>query len=140
MSAPNVMQREASLIGYGILSVKATSALRSALDQQPLSTDDREALRRAAEFLEEIAAGTQIATTGTWRQGVRPSRSMAALDFAAAPMESVRGSIRGSVPLFFAQMATAVASGANNRLGPQRRVAALTALRFFEAFQRSLQR
>lgn len=137
MSAPNLILREADQLRYGVLSIKAAGALRSLLERQRLDGDEREILRQAAEFLTEVADGVRIASTGTFRHGARPSRSMAALDFADIPIDLLP--VEQDRAQFFAEMADAVLSAANNRLGQQRRHAAENALRFFDALHQVLQ-
>src|SRR5262249_887986 len=74
MSAPNLVLREADQLRYGVLSIRAVSALRVILGRQRLDVPDREVLRQAAEFLADVAEGVRIASTGTFRHGARPSR------------------------------------------------------------------
>lgn len=138
MSAPNLVLREADQVMYGVLSIKAASALRAILSRQRLDDSDRDILRQAAEFLVDIADGVRIASTGTFRHGARPSRSMAALDFAEVPIDLLQ--IDGDRAQFFVEMADALSSAANNRLGQQRKHAAENALRFFDALHQVLQR
>ena len=102
MSAPKRAMRDAHDIEIGFLAAKASLALRNALSGQ-LSADDRAALRKAAELLDEIATGAQRAK-GAVLQGVRPSRSMAALHVAFGPIDTLKKLVNqdqeGLLPMF----------------------------------------
>lgn len=80
--------RNAQDIGYGFLAARASIALRTARDR-PLTADENVVLAKAATFLDEIAHGALI-STGTVLEGVKPSRSIAALSTAFGPLETVR--------------------------------------------------
>jgi hypothetical protein len=95
MSARNRSLRHADDIGNGFLATKTTIALRNALGGQ-LSGDDRVILERAAELLDEIATGAQR-TKGTVVEGVRPSRSIAALHVALGPIDTLKRLVKNDV-------------------------------------------
>jgi hypothetical protein len=107
------------------------------LAQRQLTGDEREVLRQAADFLRQVVDGARFTSSGTFRAGARPSQSMAALDFAEIPIDSLK--VRGNRADFFAELASAVASAANNRVPAQRRQAVNDAIRFFEALHHALQ-
>lgn len=138
MSAPSTLLREASSVRYGVLSVKASNALRSALRRRALTDDQKETLRRAATFLGHISDGARIATTGTFRAGARPSQSIAALDYALGPIDALRSQIDEDIAPFFSRMARAVHHTADNRLANDERQVAKRALFFFETLHNSL--
>jgi hypothetical protein len=80
--------RNAEEIGYGFLAVRASNALRDA-SKRPLSKDEGAVLEHAATFLNEIANGARI-SEGAVLDGVRPSRSIAALNVAMGPLEALK--------------------------------------------------
>jgi hypothetical protein len=81
--------RDAEEIGYGFLAARASIALRNSMRKQELSADERAVLVKAAVFLNEIADGALI-TKGNMLEGVRPSRSIAALDVAFGPLDTLK--------------------------------------------------
>jgi hypothetical protein len=95
MSARNRSMRHADDIGNGFLATKTSIALRNALGGR-LSEDDRVILGRAAELLDEIATGAQR-TKGTVVEGVRPSRSIAALHVALGPIDTLKRLVKNDV-------------------------------------------
>ena len=137
MSAPNLVLQEADQLRYGVLSAKASHALRAVLDHQPLKRDDREILRQAAQFLNAVVDGVRITSTGTFRAASRPTQSMAALDIAEIAIEALR--VRGSQATYFGELATAVSSAADTRLTTHRRHIVGDAIKYFEALHRTLQ-
>jgi hypothetical protein len=123
MSAPKRAMRDATDIDNGFLAAKASVALRNAAAGN-LSVDDRIILGRAADLLQEVATGAQRAQ-GAVVQGVRPSRSIAALHLALGPMDTLKRLVnndpQGLSPLFgrLAQAVRAVQAGADlNDLRP----------------------
>jgi len=84
--------RNAEEIGYGFLATKASITLRVAF-QRRLSKDESAVLGKAAMFLNEIANGALI-SKGTVLEGVRPSRSIAALNVAFGPVETLKRLIK----------------------------------------------
>jgi hypothetical protein len=109
MSAPKRAMRDARDIANGFLAAKAAVALRNASSGQ-LSADDRAALSRAADLLDQIVTGTQR-TKGEVVHGVRPSRSIAALNLALGPIDTLKKLVKtdqeGLSP-FFQRLAHAV--------------------------------
>ena len=102
MSAPNAAVRDSQEIGYGFLAARASIALRQALDDKELSSDDVALLVDASEFLKDISDGALI-TTGSVREGVSASRSIAALDVAFGPLETLKQLVKSEAeiaPLF----------------------------------------
>lgn len=95
MSARNRSMRHADDIGNGFLATKTSIALKNALGGR-LSADDRIILGRAAELLDEIAMGAQR-TKGTIVEGVRPSRSIAALHVALGPIDTLKRLVKNDV-------------------------------------------
>lgn len=93
MSAPHPSIRDGEEIGYGFVAAKACVALDHVLREGSLSDADRAALTPASQFLKDIADGAAI-TMGGVREGVSASRSMAALDVAFGPLETLKRLVR----------------------------------------------
>lgn len=112
MSAPKRAVRDAQEIAYGFLAAKASIALGHAIDRRQLSVDERAVLSKAAKFLDEIANGALI-TKGNVLEGVRPSKSLAALDVAFGPLDTLKKVVNdgqdGIAPVF-SKMSEAVRS------------------------------
>jgi hypothetical protein len=141
VSAPSTVLRQASSFRYGVLSVKTAKVLRSALEDRPLTEEDRETLRRAAAFLIDISDGARIAT-GTIRARARghTSRSIAALDYALPPIEALHAELGDDIAPHFDRMARALNAAVSNRLTHEHHEVLRHALMFFEALRSSLVR
>jgi hypothetical protein len=141
VSAPSTVLRQASSFRYGVLSVKTAKILRATLDDHVLTEEGKDTLRRAAAFLVDISDGARMAT-GTIRARARahPSRSIAALDYALAPIETLRANLGDDIAPHFDRMARALNAVASNRLAPDQRQILEQALQFFETLRSSLVR
>lgn len=135
MSAPNLVLQEAEQLRLGVLSARAANALQAVLEQRQLPEDERDVLFQAADFLTKVVQGARFTASGTFRAGLRPSQSIAALDFAEIPIDF---RIRGNRAAFYADMAAAVTAAAQSRVLGQRRGAAQHAVRFFRALDQAL--
>jgi hypothetical protein len=89
MSAPRRAMRDAEEIRYGFLAAKASVALQQAMRNEQLTPDDLAVLAKASRFLSDIADGASI-LDGHVLEGVRPSRSIAALDVAFGPLDLLK--------------------------------------------------
>ena len=110
MSFPKQVLREAEELSVSFLSAQTVSALKNALQKQALSGSERHTLDDAATFLEQIAAGAEIASASTVRAGSSPSRSIAAFDMALGPIGALKSLVREDqgLDLFFGGLANAV--------------------------------
>lgn len=90
MSAPKQLLKNADEIRVGFLSARTSAVLANVLAQNNLAETDKPTLQEAEAFLTEIAEGANIATTSTFRQGVSPSRSIAAFDLALGPIQALK--------------------------------------------------
>lgn len=108
MSGPNVMLREAEYLDCGFLAAQSQETISKILGDQSLSDKDKRTLEDASEFLNKIADGAELVSTG--RSNFHNSRtSMQALDFAMGPLEILSGSINdGKVADFFRELAAAM--------------------------------
>lgn len=136
MSYPKQVLRDAEELSVSFLSSKTSAVLDHALGNTALSAPERQTLGDAATFLDQIADGAQIATTATVREGVSPSRSIAALDMALGPMAALKNIVRQDEQLdaFFGSLATAVRTlGQTGAIADAEQIR--TAKTFFEALR-----
>lgn len=121
MSAPRRAMRDAQEISYGFLAAKTSSALSKVKERHPLSQDDIAVLGKATTFLKEIADGVLITSKGEIAEGVRPSSSIAALDFALGPIASLKEIIKAEhseLEPMFRRLWAAVSAAHENRVIP----------------------
>src|SRR6478735_8885316 len=88
MSDPNLQIRSAQTIKFGLLAARSSSAIDRAVAHQELSAEDQEILRRAEEFLRQVADGAAFVTSGT-QSGGSALGSTEALGYALKPIESL---------------------------------------------------
>lgn len=111
MNTPNVLFRDADAISCGFMTARASNLLRRVLDKKPISTDEVVLLSSAERFLRDVADGAQFTTSGAFREGANPSRSLAALDVAFGPIKVVKALVEheANFASLFEDLASAVA-------------------------------
>jgi hypothetical protein len=116
MSAPRRAARDAGDLGYSFLAVRAARTL-PVVGQRQLAADERAVLTKAADFLSDISNGALI-TGGGVLEGVRPSRSIAALNVAFGPLEQLRRITQDDkeIATVFGRLSQAVRAAANAQL------------------------
>lgn len=135
MSAPKVGMREANEVSYGFLAERTSIALLQALNARSLSEDDLAILQRASSFLNEIADGALNTATGSFAEGVRPSTSIAALEVALGPLESLKQLVRNDqhqIAPVFRRLADAVGAVKSGRVRRTERPSIQEAQIFFD--------
>lgn len=140
MSAPAFETRAADYIGQSFLAIKAKKAINVFLKGEALSESEKEVLFKAHKFLKEIASGASLVATGE-SKGFKPMESMAALNYAMDPIESLRDLLGDrDIATFFNEMADSVELGAKGSLDalPAKGEMLQFAVSFFEALYKSL--
>ena len=135
MSAPKLAMRDVNEISQGFLAERAALVLDQALKNKTLTADDLAVLRRAAAFLNEIADGGLNTATGQFTEGVRPSASIAALEVALGPLETLKQLVRNDqdqIAPVFRRLATAVSSATSGRVRNPERDSIVEAHHFFD--------
>ncbi|MEW8027247.1 MAG: hypothetical protein AB2766_00085 [Candidatus Thiodiazotropha endolucinida] len=79
MSAPSHRTKQAEQISYGLLAINAIEAINALLNNDELTSSDTDALKRAEEFLLDIADGEELITKATFH-GRNSKASLKALD------------------------------------------------------------
>ncbi len=89
MSAPNHHMREADMVKFGLLASRAIEATEKLTKGSALSDEERDIVKRASDFLQEVANGAELVSKGLYR-GHNSMDSMRALDYAMGPLEQLR--------------------------------------------------
>jgi hypothetical protein len=134
MSAPGQLVQDAETISFGFLSAKTSDALAHALETDAVTPEHVEILEKAASFLRDISDGARFTMSGTFRPGAVPARSIAALDIAFGPIQSLRKLVaqRNDLAAFFDELAQAVIEVKNTGHAHQVEVPVRAAQSFFE--------
>jgi hypothetical protein len=83
--------QQADYLNYGFVSLHASDAIQTVIEGRPLSTRDRESLSDARAFLETIASGVDLVTSGEVHgHDFDAVDSVGALDIAIDPLERVQ--------------------------------------------------
>lgn len=138
MSAPSRRSRESEYIKYGMLAVRSLEAINKPLDDKEITPEEEGVLNKASDFLNEIANGADLVSTGHY-QGHNSTASMKALDFAMGPLEHLRDAVEDKeVASFFRQMADAIQAVSRNQLTDENRESLKNAAMFFQVLNDSL--
>lgn len=140
MSSPTQYSKESDHLKYGFLAVKSSEAINRVLREQPLSDGDLEILSKASTFLQNIAEGAQLVSTGKLSQGQNSRESIEALDYAIDPLESLKDvPLHGDIADYFRQLAESVPDGKTKiSISTEKRKHLEVAMDFFNALYDSL--
>jgi len=135
MSAPTPLFRDADSVSCGFMTARASNLLKRVLDKKPISTDEMALLSNAERFLRDAADGAQFTTSGAFREGANPSRSLAALDVAFGPIKVIRTLVRQEANFanLFEELASAVSKAKETQSAEGIEDSLSRARQFFEA-------
>lgn len=134
MSAPNPLFRDADSVSCGFMTARASNLLQRVLEKKPISTDEVALLSNAERFLRDVADGAQFTTSGAFREGANPSRSLAALDVAFGPIKVIRTLVQeANFANLFEELASAVSKAKETHSAEGIEDSLSRARQFFEA-------
>lgn len=82
---------QADYLNYGFVSLHASDAIQTLMEGKPLSSRNRESLSDARQFLETIASGVDLVTSGEAHgHDVDAVDSVGALGIAIDPLERIQ--------------------------------------------------
>src|SRR5581483_7889823 len=113
--------QQADYLNYGFVSLHASDAIQSLMEGKPLSSRNRESLSDARQFLETVASGVDLVTSGeTHGHDLDAVDSVGALGIAMDPLERIQKTLAspGAAELI-RSLAEALEAG-SNQLAPLR--------------------
>ena len=116
MSAGTLREmQQADYLNYGFVSLHASDAIQALMEGKPLSPRNRESMSDARQFLETVASGVDLVTSGE-THGHDPDAvdSVGALGIAMDPLERIQKTLSspGAAELI-RSLAEALEAGAN---------------------------
>lgn len=135
MNAPNPLFRDADSVSCGFMTARTSNLLKRVLDKKPISTDEVALLSSAERFLRDVADGAQFTTSGAFREGANPSRSLAALDVAFGPIKVIQTLVEheANFATLFEELASAVSKAKETQSSEGIEDSLGRARQFFEA-------
>lgn len=142
MSAPHEYTKESQNIEYSFLALRSQEALKKILEQTLITDDEIEILDKASIFLQDIAEGANLISTGKATKGHNVRQSIEALDYAIDPLKTLKDlQEQEDIADFFRKIAEAVHNIDKDTslvISSEKRKNLEAAMAFFDALFQSL--
>lgn len=114
MSAPGLEFREAEYLGISHMAITSDELIVRLLSGRQLSNDDKQRLRKAKKFLEDVSSGARLVTSGV-SSNVSAVETVRKLTYTMEPLKLVGDGINtAAAEAIFQQMAVAIGSAVDD--------------------------